>query len=631
MNLKRWIFSFILIIILAGSLVGQVTPVEAVTVTGNVFLQGTYAEIGIGPNGTFGSIVDAPAGFHPHSNNANHLGFVADYQKDGWTVGTPPFGGDYFTPGSPWEGFGLQCVYGLATYSAQNYGGSATGDITPVSLTETSSGSQLSADWVGTVDICGSTLQVTHHYYMDPSWTYIKVDTTITNDIHGSTVPSLAFGRGVDPDNDVTWPGGNYTTTNTVVNQPGSIPDASDTKAIVTAYGTTYTDMGLILGTDDARARATADIGPFEIDINSTLSSPVVGPVTNDVTIQIAFNLGDLAAGNSVHMTYFYGFNAPDVGIPGPGPTPAPACSGSQTTLTGGSSTDGPWTLTVPATSAPVGSCVAATVRDPGTEPVIGTGVKSLGHFSEGTVVSPDGTNLTSFNPPLTMCYHYTDADLAASGYNPINITLGTEDDGVHWQMLATNADPATKTLCAKVSHLSYFELFLPAKLPATGFAPGRVTNLPVQTTTYQQMSDIWMEIPRLAERINIVGIPFSPDGWDISWLGSDAGWLENTALPGVAGNSVLTGHVTDALGQPGPFATLNQLWYGDQVILHAWGQQYIYEVRSVKQISPDAVSSVITHKTLSWLTLVTCKGYNETSNAYNYRVAVQAVLVQVK
>ena len=629
MKLRRWMFSYILIIILAGSLVGQVTPVEAVTVSGNVFLQGTYAEVGIGPNGTFGSIIDAPAGFHPHSNNANHLGFVADFQKDGWTVGTPPFGGDYFTPGSPWEGFGIACNDGAS--SAQNYGGDISGDaITPVSLLEGTTGPLLTADWVGTVAICGSTLQVTHHYYMDPSWTYIKVDTTLLN-TGASTIPSLTFGRGVDPDNDVTWPGGNYTTTNTVVNQPGSIPDASDTKAIVTAYGTTYTAMGLILGTDDARARATADIEAFAIDINSTLNSPLIGPVTNDVTIQIAFNLGDLAAGNSVHMTYFYGFNAPDVGVPGPGPTPAPGCSGSQTTLTGGASTDGPWTLTVPATTAPTGSCVTVTVRDAAGEPASRTGVKSLGHFAQGSVVAPDGSPLTDFTPPLTICYHYTDADLAASGYNPNNISLGTEEDGGHWTMLAANANPATKTICAKTSHLSYFELFLAARLPATGFAPGRVTNLPAQTTTYQPLGDVWLEIPRLSEQINVVGVPFSMDGWDISWLGNDAGWLENTALPGVAGNSVLTGHVTDALGQPGPFATLNQLWYGDQIILHAWDQLYIYGVRSVKQVSPDAVSSVITHKTLSWLTLVTCKGYNETSNAYNYRVAVQAVLVQVK
>src|SRR5688500_9331719 len=34
------------------------------TVGGNVFLQGNYVEVGIHPSGSFGSSVNAPAGFH---------------------------------------------------------------------------------------------------------------------------------------------------------------------------------------------------------------------------------------------------------------------------------------------------------------------------------------------------------------------------------------------------------------------------------------------------------------------------------------------------------------------------------------------------------------------------------------
>ena len=41
-------------------------------------------------------------------SNLNALGFVADYGRDGWTVGTPAFSGDYFTPGSPFEGWGVE-------------------------------------------------------------------------------------------------------------------------------------------------------------------------------------------------------------------------------------------------------------------------------------------------------------------------------------------------------------------------------------------------------------------------------------------------------------------------------------------------------------------------------------------
>jgi len=168
--------------------------------------------------------------------------------------------------------------------------------------------------------------------------------------------------------------------------------------------------------------------------------------------------------------------------------------------------------------------------------------------------------------------------------------------------------------------------------LPGTGFAANRITTLPQQSTAYANLGDLWLEIPRLGVQMAIVGVPQQADGgWDVSWLGNAAGWLNGTAFPTWSGNSVLTGHVYTADGNPGPFVHLNSLWWGDQVIVHAWGAQYIYEVRSVLQVAPGQVSSVITHKAQPWVTLITCRGYDEASNSYNYRVAVQAVLVEVK
>ncbi|MBI4928357.1 MAG: Ig-like domain-containing protein, partial [Anaerolineae bacterium] len=102
---------------------------KAVKNAGGAYIQGTYVEIGINNNGYFGAAApNAPAGFH--DNESRFLGFVADYQKDGWTNGTPNFGGDYFTPGTEYEGFGIACTGG----SAANYG-SAASTITTDSLT----------------------------------------------------------------------------------------------------------------------------------------------------------------------------------------------------------------------------------------------------------------------------------------------------------------------------------------------------------------------------------------------------------------------------------------------------------------------------------------------------------------
>ncbi|MGA2504173.1 MAG: sortase [Anaerolineales bacterium] len=167
--------------------------------------------------------------------------------------------------------------------------------------------------------------------------------------------------------------------------------------------------------------------------------------------------------------------------------------------------------------------------------------------------------------------------------------------------------------------------------IPETGFAPDRVTALPSQTTFYPELGDLWLEIPRLGVQMPIVGVPQVNGKWDVSWLGNDAGWLNGSAYPTWNGNSVLTGHVTDATGEPGPFAKLNTLWWGDKVIIHASGAQYIYEVRSVQQSSPGNSAAMMKHEDLPWVTLVTCRAYNVSSNSYLYRILVRAVLVEVK
>lgn len=170
--------------------------------------------------------------------------------------------------------------------------------------------------------------------------------------------------------------------------------------------------------------------------------------------------------------------------------------------------------------------------------------------------------------------------------------------------------------------------------LPATGFAPGIMTNLPPMPEGFSYaQTDLWIEIQKLGLRMNIVGVPLDSDTdeWDLTWLGSDAGWLEGTAYPTHAGNSAITAHTTLSNGQDGPFAELNALSYGDRVIVHLGGQKYIYEVRENRRVRPTDVNSVLRHEEYPWLTLITCQNYNESSDSYLYRIAVRAVLVSVE
>lgn len=168
--------------------------------------------------------------------------------------------------------------------------------------------------------------------------------------------------------------------------------------------------------------------------------------------------------------------------------------------------------------------------------------------------------------------------------------------------------------------------------LPETGFAPGRVSALPEQPAdkAYYGAGELWLEIPRLNVKLPIVGVPLSGEDWDLRWLWDQAGWLEGTAFPSWAGNSVITAHVYLPNGKPGPFVNLNTMYWGDPIILWAYGQRYVYEVREVLVLYPDDLRA-LKHEERPWLTLLTCQGYDQTSDTYHWRVAVRAVLVKVE
>ncbi|MBN1304062.1 MAG: DUF11 domain-containing protein [Anaerolineales bacterium] len=169
-------------------------------------------------------------------------------------------------------------------------------------------------------------------------------------------------------------------------------------------------------------------------------------------------------------------------------------------------------------------------------------------------------------------------------------------------------------------------------RFPSTGYPPGLVTHLPEQPESqlYTDLGDLWLEIPELNVQVSIVGVPLSGNGWNLKWLANQAGWMEGTAYPTWAGNSGITAHVYTADGEPGPFVDLHTLSWGDKVIVHAFGQKYIYEVRSTVNVRSDRAAG-LPHEDYPWLTLITCQGYNEYRDEYIYRVLVRAVQVAVE
>ena len=217
------------------------------------------------------------------------------------------------------------------------------------------------------------------------------------------------------------------------------------------------------------------------------------------------------------------------------------------------------------------------------------------------TVTVNGGTPLPSGNYRLFVCGSTSIVDLAG---NPLNGGADTIRD---------------------------FTIFNPSS-PATGFVPGHITLLAEQPAELAYSpAGMLLEIPRLNTNMDIVGVPLVDGEWDVTWLGGRAGWLEGTAYPTWAGNTVLTGHAWDAFDRPGPFAELGQLQYGDEILVSSRGLQYVYAVRTVGSVRANETSRIFRHETLDWLTLLTCQDYNPLTGEYDRRLVVRAVLLEIR
>jgi LPXTG-site transpeptidase (sortase) family protein len=168
--------------------------------------------------------------------------------------------------------------------------------------------------------------------------------------------------------------------------------------------------------------------------------------------------------------------------------------------------------------------------------------------------------------------------------------------------------------------------------LPSSGFPAGKISYIPPQPLEkeYSDLGNFWLEIPKLAVSIPIVGVPITDFGWDLTWLGNQAGWMNDTAYPTHSGNSAITGHVVLSNGLAGPFSNLKSLKWDDEIIIHMSDQKYIYRVRSLEEIKPDD-TDILRHEELPWITLITCQDYDSETGTYLKRIAVRAILMKVE
>ena len=92
----------------------------------------------------------------------------------------------------------------------------------------------------------------------------------------------------------------------------------------------------------------------------------------------------------------------------------------------------------------------------------------------------------------------------------------------------------------------------------------------------------------------------------------------------------MLSAHVWDANNNPGPFAKLKDLRFGDRFYIHAYGLTYTYEVRENRMVWPSQVDRVFQHEEYDWVTLLTCEFFNPFTDEYLLRRMVRAVLINI-
>lgn len=255
------------------------------------FIRNSYVELGLGSEGAFGE-GGYPSGWH-YRSNTGQLGFVANPQANGWAS----YYGDFFSPGSPLEGWGVE----VNGNSYTNFNGSASiagtlGD--PACEIDICGNVGGAVDWIGNLGDLGIQTQ----YGVVNDSVFIVMTVTLTNN-GASTLSGVHWFRNVDPDNSVMT-GHGYSTTNTVLSQPGASTDL----ASVRATGGDGADLYLMAS--DARARVTH--GGFynsdgsDIWNGSGFYSSVGESVSDDAAISLAVKIGDMAPGQSETFRVIY-------------------------------------------------------------------------------------------------------------------------------------------------------------------------------------------------------------------------------------------------------------------------------------------------------------------------------------
>ncbi len=289
----------------------------------NGFIRGKYMEAGINWNGAFGSSTPPPAGYHPlnsatlynsadcggASATGTYLGFVTDYNKDGWTTGTPATWGDYLLPGNFNEGWSFMIDGNQYNLWSRN---AAASDTTEGGFTH-SIYSYYDTNGVQSVmsQSVSSGVYVTQIFSVDSGKMIVHGHVIIEN----TSLASMAgtyYMRTITPHNEM-----NQTSSpNVVCKVEHKLPDTFS-RTLVTSRGISNPDAFLSIGTQDSRA--VGFIANTALPTTATIDDIYAGTTgfrynVNDSTtgenaIGIIWGIGLMPSGYATEFFFDYVFD----------------------------------------------------------------------------------------------------------------------------------------------------------------------------------------------------------------------------------------------------------------------------------------------------------------------------------
>lgn len=123
---------------------------------------------------------------------------------------------------------------------------------------------------------------------------------------------------------------------------------------------------------------------------------------------------------------------------------------------------------------------------------------------------------------------------------------------------------------------------------------------------------------------------PRTAESWNIDGIRDRVAWLEGTAGPGEGGNTVIAGHVTVLNIGKGPFHDLQHLREGDWIRLYRGDWVYVYAVSELRVVKVNDMT-ITAQDHPDRLTLFTCTGWDEQSEAYQARRVALADLFKIE